>query len=145
MRTKRDLDNKIAAATGTPLPEVSSITSYFLRLLATELGRGEQVEVQGFGTFSVRGYDDAVHGNPVTKFHVYVKKSATLLRVLRRHWVPQKENVMEKLGVDESVDQEVLEKAASKGCPECGATCTRHGSTLVCPTHGTEPFEKKSK
>lgn len=49
---------------------------------------------------------------------------------------------MEKLGVDENVDQDVMEKAAANGCPECGATCERHGHLLSCPRHGTSPFEK---
>jgi hypothetical protein len=50
---------------------------------------------------------------------------------------------MEKLGVDETVDQETLEKKASQGCPECGKVLEKHGSVLKCPVHGTEPFETK--
>lgn len=50
---------------------------------------------------------------------------------------------MEKYGVNESVKQEVMEKAANQGCPECGSTLIKHGSVLVCPKHGTEPFEKE--
>lgn len=53
------------------------------------------------------------------------------------------EEGMSKLGVDESVDQTLLEKAASQGCPECGAKVERHGNILVCPRHGTAPFERK--
>lgn len=49
---------------------------------------------------------------------------------------------MEKYGVNEGVNQEELEKRASQGCPECGAKPTRHGTTLMCPTHGSEPFER---
>lgn len=49
---------------------------------------------------------------------------------------------MEKYAVDEGVKDEALEKAASEGCPECGATVEKHGRILVCPTHGTAPFEK---
>lgn len=49
---------------------------------------------------------------------------------------------MEKFAVDESVDQNQLEKAAAHGCPECGAKCERHGNTLLCPAHGSAPFEK---
>jgi len=49
---------------------------------------------------------------------------------------------MTKYAVDEGVDQETLEKAASNGCPVCGATCSIHGRVVECPTHGTEPFEK---
>ena len=49
---------------------------------------------------------------------------------------------MSKFGVDESVDAKVMEKAAAEGCPECGAKVRKEGSILICPTHGTEPFEK---
>ena len=49
---------------------------------------------------------------------------------------------MEKYGVDEGVDQENLEKKAAEGCPQCGAELTKQGSVLICPTHGTEPFEQ---
>lgn len=49
---------------------------------------------------------------------------------------------MEKYGVDERVDdQEELEKKASKGCPICGRPAARQGNVLLCPEHGTEPFE----
>jgi len=47
---------------------------------------------------------------------------------------------MEKYGVDESTSAD-LEKRAAKGCPECGRKPERHGRILVCPIHGTEPFE----
>ena len=50
---------------------------------------------------------------------------------------------MEKYGVDETtnVDQKKMEKAASQGCPECGAKVERHGNVVLCPTHGSKPFE----
>lgn len=51
---------------------------------------------------------------------------------------------MDKYGVDESVDQNELEKVANNGCPICGKPVTKHGKVLACPTHGTEPFEKGS-
>lgn len=49
---------------------------------------------------------------------------------------------MEKLGVDEGIDQEALEKRAACGCPACGGPVVKHGSVLQCPIHGTEPFEE---
>lgn len=52
---------------------------------------------------------------------------------------------MEKLGVDESTDQEQLEKLAAQGCPKCGAKPEKHGTVLVCPNCGSEPFEKEKK
>lgn len=48
---------------------------------------------------------------------------------------------MEKYGVDESTDQEKLEKQAAEGCPVCGRKPEKHGKVLMCPVHGTEPFE----
>lgn len=51
---------------------------------------------------------------------------------------------MSKFGVDETSDhnQEDLEKMAAQGCPDCGSKVTKHGSVLICPTHGSAPFEK---
>ena len=51
---------------------------------------------------------------------------------------------MEKYGVDEGADED-LEKKASEGCPVCGQKPVQHGRLLMCPTHGSEPFEKKDK
>jgi hypothetical protein len=50
---------------------------------------------------------------------------------------------MEKYGVDERLKQEEMEKAAAEGCPICGRALVQHGSVLLCPKHGTEPFEKE--
>jgi len=49
---------------------------------------------------------------------------------------------MEKYGVSEG-DDEALEKKANQGCPihGCGKEPVRHGHVLMCPTHGSEPFE----
>ena len=49
---------------------------------------------------------------------------------------------MDKFAVEETTDQEAMEKAATAGCPECGAKCERHGNLLFCPKHGSAPFEK---
>lgn len=49
---------------------------------------------------------------------------------------------MEKYAVDETVDQKTLEKRASEGCPFCGRKdLIKQGSVLLCPTHGSEPWE----
>ena len=48
---------------------------------------------------------------------------------------------MDKLGVDETSKD--LSKVAAENCPECGAKLEKHGSVVVCPKHGTEPFEGK--
>jgi hypothetical protein len=49
--------------------------------------------------------------------------------------------IMEKYGVDESADQDKLEKQAAEGCPICGRKPEKHGKVLMCPVHGSEPFE----
>lgn len=52
---------------------------------------------------------------------------------------------MDKYAVDETVNQQAMEKAAAQGCPNCGAKCERHGNTLICPNCGTAPFEKQQE
>lgn len=49
---------------------------------------------------------------------------------------------MEKYGVDETKNQENLEKLAAGGCPKCGAKLQRHGQVLLCPNCGSQPFEE---
>ncbi len=51
---------------------------------------------------------------------------------------------MEKYAVDESINGAQLEKQAAKGCPTCNSELTKHGSVLMCPNCGTEPFEQSS-
>jgi uncharacterized Zn finger protein (UPF0148 family) len=56
------------------------------------------------------------------------------------------EETMEKYGVDETVSNpEALDKLASRGCPTCGSTLIKQGSVLICPKHGTEPFERQEE
>lgn len=50
---------------------------------------------------------------------------------------------MDKFGVDESVDQSLMEKAAAQGCPNCGGTVRSDGRLAFCAKCGTEPFERK--
>ena len=52
---------------------------------------------------------------------------------------------MEKYGVDESRDiTRKVGTAKPTTCPECGAQVTRHGSVVLCPTHGSKPFEQSN-
>lgn len=49
---------------------------------------------------------------------------------------------MEKFGVAE--DDELKKEAQKHGsptCPVCGRRATKHGLLLICPVHGSEPFE----
>ena len=49
---------------------------------------------------------------------------------------------MEKYGVDETAASELkLGQIALDRCPLCGAVLATHGSIVLCPTHGSKPFE----
>ena len=63
----------------------------------------------------------------------------------RQRYEKERQHEMEKFGVDEGKNDEQQEKQAAGGCPKCGAKVERHGSTLVCPNCGTEPFEKQER
>lgn len=52
---------------------------------------------------------------------------------------------MEKYAVDEGIDQGALEKRSAYGCPICSRELVKHGSVVMCPTHGTEPFEQRGQ
>ncbi len=124
--TKRSIDAQVAGLLGIHQSQVSLITTTFLRLAGRAVAQRGRLYLEGLGEFTRND------------LKVGFRKGAALHRTL-------KETPMEKYGVDEGVEQDVLEKAASQGCPECGAKCEKHGNTLVCPNHGTAPFEKKSK
>jgi hypothetical protein len=53
------------------------------------------------------------------------------------------EEGMDKFAVDQTagLTPDEQEKRAAQGCPLCGKKPERQGSVLLCPTHGTEPFE----
>jgi len=57
------------------------------------------------------------------------------------------EEGMSKFGVDETLPEEKLafmqyDEQGNATCPLCKQKAERHGSVFICPTHGTEPFEK---
>ena len=126
--TKGEIDSKVAGVLGLPISQVSLITTTFLRFSALMIARHGILYLVGFGTFKLSG--------KLTD-EIRFKKTHVFRRLI-------KENPMEKLGVDEGVDQEKSEKAAAQGCPACGAKVEKVGSLLVCPRCGTAPFERKS-
>ncbi len=156
MLNKRTLDQRVAETLDLPMARVSLITQQFLSevkyailyhsgarldglgVLSVSARRGKQVKLIR-GTF-VRGE----RGEPIMvpsgrKLFVIFRKS----EVLKAEMDKRKKEIMEKLGVDEQIDeQEELEKKAAHGCPECGAKVIRNGKVLLCPTHGSEPFER---
>jgi nucleoid DNA-binding protein len=146
---------RVAQLLGLKPSDVSLVTTAFLEAARNELVRLVPVRLDGFGELKVVPREGRVDmllpqaGPPVTakrkkKYHVVFKKAAPFARVLREKFGDaQEEADMNKYGVDEQGAAD--EKKASEGCPECGAKAERHGSVLACPTHGTEPFETKSK
>jgi len=49
---------------------------------------------------------------------------------------------MEKYGVDEQAKPGEKQASSEVTCPRCGSLCTAHGTVFLCPTHGSEPFER---
>lgn len=144
-----------------PFDKVAMVTGCFLRTLLHEVVDNGEALIDGFGRFLLKEQKNAAvahlekgsfkkgerKGKMIVrtrrKFRVWFKKSAEFRRALEDAY--GKESAMEKLGVDEDVDQENLEKQASDGCPKCGRKPERHGKVLVCPVDGTEPFEKSKR
>lgn len=152
---KHALDGRVAELLGKRVRDVSHITEAFLHEVVRALVESGEVRLDGLGTLHVncrrgvvpslallKGTATSSRVVPVErKYHVNFRRSIRLKEALRARF--GKENIMDKFGVDEGTDNEKLEKAAADGCPQCGAKCTKHGSTMVCPKCGTEPFEKK--
>lgn len=152
---KAQLDLQVAELLGKKTREVSAITATFLHEVARALADSGHVRLNGLGDLRVicrRGVRQRFHRTSFKgkkdvvavprKYYVSFKKALQLTALLQeRH--PRKDKAMEKFGVDEGTDQEKLEKAAADGCPLCGKKPVRHGSVLMCPEHGSEPFEKK--
>lgn len=123
---KRAIDAQVAGLLGIHQSQVSLITTTFLRLSAFHIAKRGELYLEGLGEFTRDGVK------------IRFRKGPALHRSLKEHQ-------MEKLGVDEGQDQGAMEKAATEGCPNCGAKVERQGNVLACPNCGTEPFEKKSK
>lgn len=158
--TKRDLDGQVAALLGKKVREVSGVTEVFLHEITRALVESGVVRLDGLGVLHLdcragsRAVLTGLHGKKKPsrtqvidvekKYYVSFKKAAPLRAAIQaRYGKAPKGVLMEKYAVDEKVDPN-LEKKAAAGCPECGAECTRHGNTLLCPTHGSAPFEKKT-
>ncbi len=153
--TKSMLNQKVAMLLGEKTRNVSAITELFIAQIREELAQLNTVRVDGLGILHVlvqRGaiaqlqtkHTGALTATSVQKYRVSFRKAAPLTRALRElHGGVVVEKNMDKLGVDEGNTDN--EKLATEGCPQCGAKVERHGDVFACPTHGTEPFEKKTK
>jgi uncharacterized Zn finger protein (UPF0148 family) len=51
---------------------------------------------------------------------------------------------MEKYGVDESLGDKKTAEMSLDVCPVCGARLHKHGQVVLCPIHGSKPFEYDS-
>jgi ribosomal protein S27AE len=142
------LDTRVAVVLGRPQPQVALITSVFLRKVVEELIAGNEVYLEEIGILRMEVSKSDITSRLNAKVH-FTKRSHFVRRIKETHVRQSKSKgrvfPMEKLGVDESVDQEKLEKVAADGCPKCGAKVERHGNVMACPACGTEPFESKKK
>jgi nucleoid DNA-binding protein len=152
---KGQLDGQVAALLGKKTSEISGITAAFLHEIVGALVEQGAVHLAGLGTLHVSlqtgnreavltntkkkdGTRDRVRVKVRRKYYVIFKRACALRNALKEKY--GKEEVMEKYGVDESADKD-LEKQAAEGCPVCGKKPERHGKVLMCPQHGSEPFE----
>ena len=71
--TKLDLIQTLSEDQNIPLQEASSIVSTILQTMTQALVDGENVEIRGFGSFTVRHYDSYIGRNPKTREKVTVK------------------------------------------------------------------------
>ena len=71
--TKSDLIEELSKQIDSPLQEASSIVNTILQTMAQSLINGENVEIRGFGSFSVRHYDSYAGRNPKTGEKTVVK------------------------------------------------------------------------
>lgn len=155
MRVKPDIDKVVSRLSGQPSSLVTQITRLFLEELANAIVDDERVQLSGFGTFRLYTREGKraptlklVSGSPTQYPHevqyvVGFSKAIPFRNRLIGRRGKGADRVMEKYAVDEEVDQEKLEKAAASGCPNCGRKPEKHGKILVCPSCGSEPFEKK--
>lgn len=156
-RARADINSRILAeqltrATGVPYAAVRSVLDSLGAHIGEHLAEGKNVHITGFGKFhaarkrvrtqQLHTSHGELHG-PVdaATVQVYFTKSRPLKEILMSNHTENEG--MDKYAVDETAGRtsEELEKQASKGCPLCGRALERHGSTLLCPVHGSAPFE----
>jgi hypothetical protein len=53
--------------------------------------------------------------------------------------------MMEKFGVDEDLSKEKKASGEVTHCPECGSELAPHGKLVLCPVHGSKPFESPNE
>jgi len=146
--THPTLMRRVAEDTGVHIATVRKVTDALVWEMKRALLEDGSFQLNSFGQLSlaleqVRHKDrkgpPAMARAPI-RVKILMRKSPVFKKEAHQYI---KDGIMEKYGVDESVDQRAMEKAASEGCPLCGKPVVKHGSVIMCPTHGTEPFERK--
>ena len=138
-------------ATGVPSPVVRQVITAFIQEVKRGLIEDGSVSIERFGRMRLmRQKAHVLHrytkeGTVATPVPFRIRLMATKCGYFKKqiHDYIKDGEAMEKYGVDERLKQEEMEKAAAEGCPVCGKALVQHGSVLLCPTHGTEPFEKE--
>lgn len=72
--TKADLVNEISEATGLTKVDTEAVVNGTIYTIGNALGRGEGIEIRGFGTFRVREKKPRLARNPRTGEKVNVPK-----------------------------------------------------------------------
>ena len=70
---KSELAETLSEQMGLPLKETTSIISTILDTMTNTLVAGENIELRGFGSFTVRHYDSYIGRNPKTGKETEVK------------------------------------------------------------------------
>jgi nucleoid DNA-binding protein/predicted RNA-binding Zn-ribbon protein involved in translation (DUF1610 family) len=150
------LIEQVSVETGIAFDRVKEVTEAFLAIVLERLAHDGAVTLNKIGRLWVSTRRDTRKnmerpGSPNleslthegVQHRVVFRKSSALRQALNE--TRPKEIQMDKLGVDETVDEQVMEKAAHEGCPNCGAKVVWEGQVLICPNCGTEPFERKKR
>ena len=128
--------------------QVARTTATLFHVLTQALSDGYRIHLDGFGNFELLPFEkkyrnkegSTIEFQPIWKTRIHLGNHLKKDYSGREGGPP-----MDKYGVDEAVhDPEQLEKMAHEGCPLCGKKPERHGNTLLCPTHGAEPFEREN-
>ena len=135
----RKVAELVAKETEAPFELVWPIIQEFAYVTCGLLLQGDDVNVEGLGTFEWHVLAPTTVPNPVTRAPINVPSRRAL------KYIPsialRKRKPMEKYGVelDTEKTKEAEESAGHGKCPVCGAELDEGGA---CPVHGTEPFEK---
>lgn len=125
------------------------VDEVFTSIIAATL-QGEDVRIKKFATFYPklcpprRAFSGKERKLVMSKPHVRIifKASDVWKRALAD--TLKRRTSMEKFGYEQDKkDPKVKEASVSGRCPKCGAEL--RGQPPVCPTHGSEPFEKRDR